>query len=581
MDGHWIRYSVNWSMPLIKAYKWKLLLILALMFISVGLNLIQVNFIQRSIDAVLVRDTGRLLQVLVLFISLTVLRLLHGYVYGHYYNKVFVHMNRDLKNRFVNKVLKTKMKEINKENSGDLNTKCNSDVPNSLNFIKEVFSNFLLNPIMSVGGFIYLFCYNWKLSLFVFIPLPILAFLLNIMSSKASIFYKKMQGLNSDYTEQIYDVIHGAETIKTYNMQHIQMKKILKTLAEILRKNNRYAFNNAVTLALILSVTYIPMVISLIFGAYLVTTGEISVSLLFGYVQLISTIGTPVIFLFSSMISIKNSYHSMRRLDTIMNLEEEKVNDQPLSIDSDVAIQFTDVQFGYEPGVPVFKHFNLQIKKGQCVGIVGNSGTGKSTIVQLLSGLYETDAGKIELFGQNIQCLDLEDLRSHISYVSQQTYIMPGTIYDNIRFSNLNASKEEIERAVEQAGLKDYINTLQDGLYTVLSEDGGNLSGGQLQRLSLARAFLRNSSIYIFDEPTSSLDPDTEKQILQQIEDVVRQNDITSIIISHNIKTIGNCDEIYYIREGKIIENGMLEDLLAKGNEFCSQFKYALLEDTV
>ena len=483
-----------------------------------------------------------------------------------------------MKNKFVRKVLNTKMIEIDRENSGDLNTKCNSDVPASLNFIKDVFSNFIFNPIMSVGGFIYLFYYNWKLSLFVFLPLPILAVLLNIMSNKATKFYKNMQGLSSDYTEHIYDVIHGAETIKTYNMQNVQMKKIRKTLVEILNKNKKYNINDAISCALALSVTYVPAVISLIFGAYLVKTGEIDISLLFAYANLVGRIGAPVLFSFNALISMKNAYQSMKRLDTVMNLEEERVNDKLLNmnIDGDTAVRFADVRFGYNSDMSVFENFNMQIKKGQCIGIVGNSGAGKSTIVQLLSGLYETNSGNIELFGQDIQGLNLEDLRSHISYVSQQTYIMPGTIYENIRFNNLDASEDDIIRAAEWAGLKDFIDTLPDGLHTVLSEDGDNLSGGQRQRISLARAFLRNSSIYIFDEPTSSLDPGTEKQIVQQIDKVVRQDDITSVIISHNIKTIKNCDEIYYIREGKIIENGTLEELLERKNEFYNQFKYAL-----
>ncbi|MCL2773771.1 MAG: ABC transporter ATP-binding protein/permease [Oscillospiraceae bacterium] len=578
MDKHWIRYSIKWSMPLIKAYKWKLLLILALTLFSVGLTLIQVNFIQQSVDAVLARNVGLLLRVLFLFITITVLKLIYIYVYGQIYNNVFISMEKDLKNKFVHKILRTKMKEINKENSGDLNTKCNSDIPNALDFIRRVLSTFIFDPIMAIGGFIYLLCYSWKLSLFVFIPLPIIAVLLNIMSNKASEFYRKIQGLNSDYTEHIYDVIHGAETIKTYNMQKIQMKKIRKTLFQILKENKKYNINDAISCALGLAVTYVPSVISMIFGAYLVTAGEINISLLFGYSNLVGRVAAPVLFSFSALISMKNAYQSMKRLDTVMDLEEEKANGKSLITNGDTAVNFANVKFGYNPGISVFENFGLKIKKGQCVGIVGNSGAGKSTIVQLLSGLYETDSGIIELFGQDIQGLDLDDLRSHISYVSQQTYIMPGTIYENIQFNNLNASEDDILRAVKWAGLKDYIDTLPDGLNTVLSEDGSNLSGGQRQRISLARAFLRNSSIYIFDEPTSSLDPETEKQIVQKIDEVVRQNNITSVIISHNIKTIKNCDEIYFIREGKIIENGTLEELLKRENEFYNQFKYTINE---
>jgi len=555
MDKNWIKYSFKWSMPIIKAHKWKLLFITALTVFSVALQLIQVNFIQQSIDAVLIRDVSRLLWMLLLFIAVTVLRLGYIYVYGQSYNNLFINMEKNLKNKFVNKILKSKMMEIDRENSGDLSTKCNSDAPNSLNFIRQVFSTFILNPIMSIGGFIYLFSYNWKLSLFVFMPLPILAVLINIMSNRASKIYGKTQGFHSDYTEHIYDVVHGAQTIKTYNMQDTQIKKVRKTLTKILTEKNRYALNDAAACALILSVTYVPMVIAYIFGAYLVKTGEIEISLLFGYAQLVGRVVAPVIFLFSSMNSMKNAYQSMKRLDTVMDLEEEKTGGNPLCTDGGTAVNIGGVKFGYgENNAPVFESLDLQIKKGQCVGIVGGSGAGKSTIAQLLCGLYEPEAGKIELFGQDIRDLDLEDLRSNISYVSQQTYIMPGTIYENIRFADLNASEGDVAEAVRRTKLKDFIDTLPEGLHTVLSEDGDNLSGGQRQRVSLARSFLKNSPVYIFDEPTASLDPETEKQIVRQTDEAVRQDGVTSIIISHNSKTIENCDKIYTIREGIIYD---------------------------
>ena len=548
------------------------MLVLGLTLVSVAFTLIQVNFIQQSVDAVLSRNTGMLLRVLILFIIVTIFRLLHIYVYGQIYNNVFINMENDLKNKFVSKIMKAKMKALDKENSGDLITKCNSDIPGALDFMKNSYSTFIANPIMAISAFVYLLWFNWQLSLFVFIPLPILAILLNIMSNRASKFYEKMQGLNSDYTEQIYDTIHGAETIKAYNMQPIQMKKIRETITRIMRKNNRYYISEAITLALIMAVTYVPTVIAFIFGAYMVTAGTIHVSLLFGYAQLIGTVCGPFIGLFGTMISIKNSYHSMKRIDTVMYLEEENANGGLLGITEDVAIKFANVGFGYEPSIPVFERLDFRIKKGQCVGIVGNSGAGKSTIVKLLCGLYEADSGKIEIYGNEMQGFDINHLRSYISYVSQQTYIMPATVHENIRLGNLDASHDEIERAIEWAGLKECVASLPDGMHTVLSEDGGNLSGGQRQRISLARAFLKKSLIYIFDEPTSSLDPDTEEYIVQKIDDVVRQNDVTSIIISHSLKALVNCDVIYFVRDGNILETGNLNDLIKKGNEFFGLF---------
>lgn len=568
----YIRYCINWSKPYIKKYKFQLIFLVLLIIVSTLLNLIQVNFVQRSIDAVLARDKLLLVRILFLFITLTILRLFQNFIYGHYSNKISLNMNKDLKDAFMKKVLSSKMGEITKWPSGDLNTRNNSDIPNALDFINQVFSNFILSPFMSIGGFIYLFAYNWKLSLFVFIPLPILAYLLNHMSDRASQIFKRLQEMNSDYTEEIYDIIHGAETIKSYNMQSYKLKKIRAVLFKLFKEGNAYGKNDAITLGLILSVTYLPSMFALIYGAFLITKGEITVSVLFAYSQLIPTICSPAISLFGAVRAIKNSYHSMKRVDEIMNITSERNSGDDFILNQDTVIKFDDVHFGYHSENLVLNNFDLQLNKGKCIGIVGNSGVGKTTVIQLICGLYEVEKGKISIFGRDISDWNLEQLRSKIAYVSQETYILPGTIYENVQFSNLNATKEEIENAIQMAGLKEFVDSLKDGYNTVLSEDGDNLSGGQRQRLSIARAFLRDASIYIFDEPTASLDPDTEKQVIEGIENIIKIKNVSSIIISHNIRTLINCDEIYYIRDGMVLEKGSMAELIAKKGEFYYQF---------
>lgn len=568
----YIRFCINWSKPYIKKYKFQLLFLFLLIVISTCLNLVQVNFVQRSIDAVLSRDKMLLVKILFLFITVTLVRLIQIFLYGHYSEKTSLSMNKDLKDAFINKVLNSKIGEIKKWSSGDLNTRNNSDIPNALGFIRQVFSNFILSPFMAVGGFIYLLIYNWKLSLLVFLPLPILAYLLNLMSDRSSQIYKRLQKINSDYTEEIYDIIHGEETIKAYNMQSYKLKKIRAVIFKLLKEGNAYGKNDAITLALILSVTYLPSIIALIYGAFLITKGEITVSLLFAYSQLIPTICSPTISLFGAVKAIKNSYHSMKRVDEVMNIESERYSGNDFVLSKDTVIKFDKVHFGYDSDSKVLKDFELQLDKGKCIGIVGSSGAGKTTIVHLVCGLYEVEQGSISIFDHDIKDWNLEQLRSKIAYVSQETYILPGTIYENVRFGNLDATKEEVENAIQMAGLQTFIDSLKDGHDTVLSEDGDNLSGGQRQRLSIARAFLRNASIYIFDEPTASLDPETEEQVLREIESIIKFKNIAAIIISHNIKTLRNCDEIYFIREGTVIEKGSINELTDKKGEFYNQF---------
>ena len=402
---NWIYYAVNWSMPLVRTYRNKLLLLFLLMLFSVGMNLIRVNFIQSSIDAVLARDVGKVLSVFGLFAMVIMMRLAQKYIYESLYNQVFICMERDLKRQFADKLLRADMAETDRLGSGDLTNKYGSDIPKALEFLKQGFSNYLLNPFMMLGGFFYLFSYHWKLSLAVFLPIPLLAFLLNIMSRKASAVYARLQELNSAWSEQIYDAVQGAETIKAYQMQRTQLAKIRKILTDIRNQNRNYSVKLiTVTLALIMAVTYVPMVTAFLYGAWLVAAGEISVSLLFGYSQLINYVTTPVINLFSSLVSMKNACRSMERLDEVMEMKDERrgaasaeADGKKLDETCDTAVLMEDVSFGYHPDTPVVEHLELRIPRGQCVGIMGGSGAGKSKVIKLhcSAGIFYRQSWKI------------------------------------------------------------------------------------------------------------------------------------------------------------------------------------------
>ncbi len=560
---NWIYYAVNWSMPLVRTYRNKLLLLFLLMLFSVGMNLIRVNFIQSSIDAVLVRDVGKVLSVFGLYALVIMMRLAQKYIYESLYNQVFICMERDLKRQFADKLLRADMAETDRLGSGDLTNKYGSDIPKALEFLKQGFSNYLLNPFMMLGGFFYLFSYHWKLSLAVFLPIPLLAFLLNIMSRKASAVYARLQELNSAWSEQIYDAVQGAETIKAYQMQHTQLAKIRKILTDIRNQNRNYSVKLiTVTLALIMAVTYVPMVTVFLYGAWLVAAGEISVSLLFGYSQLINYVTTPIINLFSSLVSMKNACRSMERLDEVMEMKDERRSTASVETDGkkldetcDTAVLMEDVSFGYHPDTPVVEHLELRIPRGQCVGIMGGSGAGKSTVIKLLCGLYEPDRGRIALFGRNILQTELEDLRSRITYVPQSILCMPETVAENVRLTNPDATEDEIWEALRKAELLEEIRALPEGIHTVLAEDGDNLSGGQRQRIALARAFSGSSPLFIFDEPTSSLDASAEAEIVRNIAEKMRKDGSTCILVSHSLNALRYCDKIYCLEGGKLHEH--------------------------
>jgi ATP-binding cassette subfamily B protein len=214
----------------------------------------------------------------------------------------------------------------------------------------------------------------------------------------------------------------------------------------------------------------------------------------------------------------------------------------------------------------------MKFEKGKCVGVMGSNGIGKSTLIQLLCGLYEADSGSISMFGHNINAWKLDKLRQHISYMCQEIVILPDTIYENIRYGNMKATEEEIYNAARMAGLEDFIKGLEAGYNTVLQEDGANLSGGQKQRISMARTFLKNSDLYIFDEPTASLEPELEKKIMNEIMKFIRVKNAASLIVSHNVNNLSECDTIYYMQNGKVIESGSMNELLLKKGKFYQKY---------
>lgn len=570
MEKNSIPYMWRWSKKYIVKYKYYIAVMVLMILVLVTLNLLQVNFIQRSVDAALAKDWQLMVRIIVLFLGITAVRILRNYIYGYISNYVNVNVSKDLKNDFTQAILNAEMRQIDNKSSGDLITKHNNDIAASLGYIRDSFINFLLNPLMALSGFVYLLFFNWKLSVFVFLSTPVLSILLYCMSSRASRIFKDRLGLQEIWMEDIYDTVHGAETIKSYPVKGYILKNSTSLLKRIFHKEVQYSLNDAITVGLILAVTYVPSIVALLYGGTLVLNGEISISVLFAYSQLIAIVSTPTINIFSSMNEMKNSYKSMKRLDSVLLAEKEQKDGNAYTPEGETVLELDHVRFGYDPEFMVLDNVSFQLRKGKCIGIAGDSGAGKSTILNLICKFYAANEGSVSISGHDISDWNPDALRSNITYVSQESRILPGTVFENIQYGRLDASREEVVEAAKKAGLHDFINGLPLGFDTVLSENGTNLSGGQRQRIELARAFLRNAPIFVFDEPTSALDPETEKFVINSLQDILKQKSV--IIISHKLSTLKICDEIYLIQDGTIKEKGSVDLLLSSKGEFYNLF---------
>lgn len=556
MEKNAFRYMWQWSRKYILRYKWHFLWMIVLTLFYVTFNLLQVNFIQRSIDAALVRNWQTMAGMITMFVVLTFVRIIRNYLYDDCINYVDTNVGRDIKNDCASATLLADMQHISTQTSGALVTKLNDDIQTALVFIKDGYANMIVYPLMAVGGFAYLMFFNWKLSIMSFISLPLLSVLLNHMSSRAGRIHLQKLEHRGRLMDVTYDITHGAETIKTYAMQPYMQKKASLVLKEMYDREVEYGLNDAITLSLIMAVGAIPDVIALIYGGMLVMQGEISVSVLFAYAQLTSMVGTPATNVFSTLNAMKKSYQSMQRLDTVLFAPEERRQGESFGMGGENAICFEHVQFGYSPDAVVLKDIHFKLPYGKCIGLAGDSGAGKTSIVNLICGFYHADQGHVSVFGKDITQWKLDALRANIAYISQENYILPGTVFENIQYGKKDAAYNEVMSAAKRAGLLDFINSLALGFDSVLSENGANLSGGQRQRIDLARAFLKDAPVFVFDEPTSALDKDTEAFVMSHFRELTRGKSV--IVISHKPSTMAFCDEIYTLTNGRVVKNEII-----------------------
>lgn len=565
-----VKYIARWSYEYLRKYASHIILILLLSLTMIILNLFQVNYIQRIIDAAIQKQWIFVSHTVLGFIFINLLKMLKNYFFEHFSSRLEAEVCRDIKGRLVRKLSVTKLEEINRISMGHLLSRYNEDVEKVSKFMLTGFQTLFFSPLMSVCGFLYLFHYSWKLSVGVFLPIPLFAVILNFYSKRAGGIYEDGCKIKSGYVGSIYDITHGMETIIANQMRDRMQRKLKRITEKIYDNEVKYYRNGCSSLAFIMSTTYVPNIIIFIYGGLLAIHGEIQVSLLFAYGQLMSLVSTPVIDLFSSLNEMREIEKSMKRLDDLLLLEEEQNGTESKAIDTKSVVRFQNVSYTYgEESPKVFDHISFEVRAGECVGIAGESGAGKTTLLNLLCGFYSPAEGNLFLWEREIGKWDMSALRQHIAYVSQENQIMPGTVRQNIAYGRPAADIKQIEAAAKFAGLDEFIKKLPHSYDTELGENMDEWSGGQYQRLHLARAFLQEADLYLFDEPTASLDGYNEKVIIDSIKKL-RDLRKTIFLISHRPNLLKDCSYILFLHKGKMARLGTHSELVEKcGEDYC------------
>lgn len=427
--------------------------------------------------------------------------------------------------------------------------------------------------VMSIcGAFVLMWNVHEQLAIGTIILIPILAIGLSIFNKKMKNVNRKIYSQLGEFNAGLENSLSGIRVVKAFANEEFE-KKIFEGMIQNYRKN-KLAFYK--TMATSSSFNYVLMrlitLTSLVFGAYFTIKGELTTGELVGFVLLANTFVKPIERINTMVEMYPKGFAGFKRFN-------EELARKPAIVDSPNAkvaphfngnIHYDNVSFEYDDGRPVLENINLQIKAGEMVAFVGPSGAGKTTLINLLPRFYDTTKGSISIDGVNIKDYTLSSLRSQIGTVQQDVFLFNGTIRENVLYGKLDASDEEVERAIEAAKLKEVIEEFPEGLETPIGERGVKLSGGQKQRLSIARIFLKNPSILILDEATSALDTQTEQFIQNSFDELSKGR--TTLVIAHRLATIKNVDRIIVVTPNGIVEQGTHKELLEKNGHYAELY---------
>ena len=472
---------------------------------------------------------------------------------------------RDIRIQVYNKVLKLPLSFFSEERKGDIIARMSADVSVVENSITSSIDMLIRNPITLVVCFITLFSVSWQLTLFVLIVLPFAGWLMGVISRKLKSQSVVAQAQWGDIMAQLDETLGGLRIIKAFIAERKMSERFAKTNNEFRDAMNEMVIRQSSAHPMSEFLGTCVIVIVLWFGGALILNSYslIDASIFIFYLVILYSIINPLKEFSRAFYNVPLGLASMDRIDMILKAEnpiKEPENPQPLN-NFEKEIEFRDVSFSYIPGRPVLKHINLKVPKGKTIALVGQSGSGKSTMVDLVPRYHDISEGEILIDGKNVKSVSISSLRSLIGNVNQEAILFNDTFYNNITFGVENATMEQVIEAAKIANAHEFIMESEKGYDTMIGDRGGRLSGGQRQRVSIARAILKNPPILILDEATSALDTESERLVQEALERLMKSR--TTIAIAHRLSTIKNADEICVLFEGEIVERGTHEELIA------------------
>ena len=482
-----------------------------------------------------------------------------------------------LRQRIAQKIDALPMGYFERTSTGDVLSRITNDIDTLGQSLNQGVTQLITSTATVIGVLVMMLSINVPMTLIALLVIPFSAILVKVVVGRSQKYFRMQQNRLGAINGQVEEAFSGQAVVRAFNKEGDVLAQFKKTNAELYESAWKSQFLSGLMMPVMNFVSNLGYVAVAIAGALFAIGGRITVGDIQAFIQYVKNFTQPITQLAQVSNVLQQMAASAERVFAFLEAEEEpKTVATAKTSDVSGGVEFDHVHFGYESGKPIIKDFSAAVQRGQTVALVGPTGAGKTTIVKLLMRFYDVDSGSIRVGGHDVREFDRNDLRSLFGMVLQDTWLFKGTIRENIRYGRLDATDEEVEAAAKAAFADHFIHTLPGGYDMEINEDASNISQGQRQLLTIARAILADRRMLILDEATSSVDTRTEERIQMAMDNLMEGR--TSFVIAHRLSTIRNADLILVLQEGDITEQGTHDELLAKGGAYAELYNSQFAE---